>query len=156
MAIKVIIAPQEFKGALSALAAAEAIDRGVRAALPEAETVLVPVADGGDGTLDALVEGSGGRVFRSVVTGPLGQPLEARWGVMGDGQTAVIEMALASGLALVPPQRRNPSITTTRGTGEIIGEAPGSGIQPNRCWVGRQCHQRRRRRHGQRFGRQVP
>ena len=123
MAIKVIIAPQEFKGALSALAAAEAIERGVKAAMPEAETVLVPVADGGDGTLDALVEGSGGRVFRSVVTGPLGQPLEARWGVMGDGQTAVIEMALASGLALVPPQRRDPNITTTRGTGEIIAEA---------------------------------
>ena len=123
MAIKVIIAPQEFKGALSALAAAEAIERGVKAAMPEAETVLVPVADGGDGTLDALVEGSGGRVFRSVVTGPLGQPLEARWGVMGDGQTAVIEMALASGLALVPPQRRDPYITTTRGTGEIIAEA---------------------------------
>ena len=123
MAIKVIIAPQEFKGALSAMAAAKAIGRGVRAALPEAETVLVPVADGGDGTLDALVEGSGGRVFRSVVTGPLGQPLEARWGVMGDGQTAVIEMALTSGLALVPPLRRDPRITTTRGTGEIIGEA---------------------------------
>ncbi|MCH8107337.1 MAG: glycerate kinase [Chloroflexi bacterium] len=121
--MKVIIAPQEFKGALSALAAAEAIERGVKAAMPEAETVLVPVADGGDGTLDALVEGSGGRVFRSVVTGPLGQPLEARWGVMGDGQTAVIEMALASGLALVPPQRRDPYITTTRGTGEIIAEA---------------------------------
>ena len=105
------------------MAAAEAIERGVKAAMPEAETVLVPVADGGDGTLDALVEGSGGRVFRSVVTGPLGQPLEARWGVMGDGQTAVIEMALASGLALVPPQRRDPYITTTRGTGEIIAEA---------------------------------
>ena len=123
MAIKVLIAPQVFKGTLSAVAAAQAIDRGVRAALPEAETVLVPVADGGDGTLDALVEGSGGRVFLTVVTGPLGQPLEARWGVMGDGQTAVIEMALASGLALVPPQQRNPSIATTRGTGEIIGEA---------------------------------
>ena len=128
MAIKVIIAPQEFKGTLSALAAAEAIDRGVRAALPEAETVLVPVADGGDGTLDALVEGSGGRVFRSVVTGPLGQPLEALWGVMGDGHTAVVEMALASGLALVPPQLRNPSITTTRGTGEIINEALARGF----------------------------
>ena len=128
MGIKVIIAPQEFKGALSALAAAEAIDRGVRAALPEAETVLVPVADGGDGTLDALVEGSGGQIFRSVVTGPLGQPLEALWGVMGDGQTAVVEMALASGLALVPPQQRNPSITTTRGTGEIISEALARGF----------------------------
>ena len=123
MAIKVIIAPQEFKGALSALAAAEASERGGKAGMPEAATVVVPVADGGDGTLDALVEGSGGRVFRSVVTGPLGQPLEARWGVMGDGQTAVIEMALASGLALVPPQRRDPYITTTRGTGEIIAEA---------------------------------
>lgn len=121
--MKIVIAPQSFKGSISALEAAQAIARGVRAAEPGAETVLVPVADGGDGTLNALVDSTGGQTFRSLVTGPLGQPMEALWGVMGDGRTAVIEMARASGLALIPPRRRNPRITTTRGTGELIKEA---------------------------------
>ena len=121
--MKVIIAPQSFKGSVSALAAAKALQRGVLAAVPEANTVLVPVADGGDGTLDALVDSTNGQFFRSVVTGPLGQPIEAMWGVMGDGQTAVVEMARASGLALVPPKSRNPRLTTTHGTGQIIREA---------------------------------
>ena len=123
IAMKIIIAPQTFKGTVSALDAARAIERGVLAAVPDAETVLVPVADGGDGTLDALVDSTGGQVFRSTVTGPLGRPLEATWGVMGDGRTAVVEMARASGLALVPPRRRDPRITTTQGTGQIIKEA---------------------------------
>ena len=121
--MKIVIAPQTFKGTVSALGAARAIERGVLAVVPEAETVLVPVADGGDGTLDALVDSTGGKVFRSTVTGPLDRPLEATWGVMGDGQTAVVEMARASGLALVPPSRRDPRITTTQGTGQIIKEA---------------------------------
>ena len=123
VAMKVLIAPQGFKGGVSALEAARAIERGVRATTPEAETVLVPVADGGDGTLDALVDGTGGRLFRSTVAGPLGRPLQAAWGVMGDGETAVVEMALASGLALLPPSQRNPRDTTTQGTGEIMREA---------------------------------
>ena len=121
--MKVVIAPQGFKGGISGLEAAQAIARGVAAAVPEAETVLAPVADGGDGTLNALVDATGGQVFNRTVTGPLGQPLEAQWGVMGDGNTAVIEMARASGLALVPQRRRNPRITTTVGTGEILKEA---------------------------------
>ena len=121
--MKIVIAPQGFKATISGLDAARAIERGVQAALPGAETVLAPVADGGDGTMNALVDGTGGRVFTSTVTGPLGQPLEAQWGVMGDGRTAVIEMALASGLALVPQRRRNPRVTTTAGTGEILREA---------------------------------
>ena len=121
--MKVLIAPQGFKGGVSALEAARAIERGVRAAVPEAETVLVPVADGGDGTLNALVDGTGGQLFQSIVAGPLGRPLQAAWGVMGDGQTAVVEMALASGLALLPPPRRNPRTTTTLGSGEIMREA---------------------------------
>ena len=128
LAMKVVIAPQSFKGSISALEAAQAIARGVQAAEPSAETVLVPVADGGDGTLDALVYGTGGQTFRSTVTGPLGQPLEALWGVMGDGQTAVIEMARASGLALVSPRQRDPRTTTTRGTGELIKEALDQGF----------------------------
>ena len=121
--MKIVIAPQGFKAGISGLAAAEAIARGVAAVDPDAETVLAPVADGGDGTLNALVDATGGQVFTSTITGPLGQPLEARWGVMGDGSTAVIEMALASGLALVPQRRRNPRVTTTAGTGEILKEA---------------------------------
>lgn len=123
MGLKIIIAPQSFKGSVSGLVAAQAIARGVLAVEPTAVTVLVPVADGGDGTLDALVEGTGGQTFRSVVTGPLGQQVEASWGVMRDGQTAVIEMARASGLALLPPRKRNPRVATTRGTGELIKEA---------------------------------
>ena len=121
--MKIVIAPQGFKAGISGLEAARAIERGVTAAVPDAETVLAPVADGGDGTLNALVDGTGGQVFTSTVTGPLGQPLEAQWGVMGDGRTAVIEMALPSGIALVPQRRRNPRITTTAGTGELLKEA---------------------------------
>ncbi len=126
--MKVVIAPQGFKGGISGLDAAKAIARGVVAAVPGAETVLAPVADGGDGTLNALVDATGGQVFTSTVTGPLSQPLEAEWGVMGDGHTAVIEMARASGLALIPPSHRNPKITTTSGTGEILKEALDKGF----------------------------
>lgn len=121
--MKVVIAPQSFKGSVAALAAAQAIARGVRKAAPEAQTILAPVADGGDGTLDALVGNTGGQIFHSSVTGPLGDAVAAAWGVMGDGQTAVVEMAQASGLALLPPERRNPRTATTQGTGEIIREA---------------------------------
>ena len=120
--MKVVIAPQGFKGGISGLEAARAIARGVLAAVPDAETVLVPVADGGDGTLHALVDATGGQIFTSTVTGPINQQVEAQWGVMGDGRTAVIEMARASGLAIVPPRRRNPKVTTTLGTGQILKE----------------------------------
>ena len=121
--MKIVIAPQSFKGSVMALTAAEAIERGVLRATPDSETILVPVADGGDGTLEVLVNSTGGEIFRSIVTGPLGHAVEALWGVMGDGSTAVIEMARASGLAMVPHRRRNPRTTTTFGTGEIIREA---------------------------------
>ena len=121
--MKIVIAPQGFKGGISGLEAARAIARGVLAAVPDAETVLIPVADGGDGTLHALVDATGGEIFTSTVTGPINQQVEAQWGVMGDGCTAVIEMARASGLAMVPPRRRNPKVTTTLGTGEILKEA---------------------------------
>ena len=127
--MKIVIAPQSFKGSVMALTAAEAIERGVRKASPAAETVLVPVADGGDGTLEVLVNSTGGEIFRSIVTGPLGHAVEASWGVMGDGSTAVIEMARASGLAMVPHRRRNPRTSTTFGTGEIIREALDRGYE---------------------------
>ena len=114
--------------------AARAIARGVLKADPDAETVLLPVADGGDGTLHALVDATGGEILTSTVTGPINQQVEAQWGVMGDGHTAVIEMARASGLAMVPPRRRNPKVTTTLGTGQILKEAIERGF--NRVIVG--------------------
>ena len=119
----VVIAPQSFKGSVSGPDAARAIQEGVLRVFSDAETDLVPVADGGDGTLDALVEATSGRTFSSRVSGPLRQPVRARWGVMGDGKTAVIEMAQASGLALLPYKDRNPRHTTTYGTGQLIKRA---------------------------------
>jgi len=121
--MKVVVAPDSFKECLSAEAVARAIGRGVRAAAPDAEVVEVPMADGGEGTVRALVAATGGTLHRATVTGPLGEPVEAEFGLLGDGATAVIEMAAASGLPLVPPSRRDPTRTTTRGTGELIGAA---------------------------------
>jgi glycerate 2-kinase len=127
--VKVVVAPNSFKGSLSALAVAEAIERGVLAVFPGAEVVKVPIADGGDGTVDALVVATGGRVQEAEVHGPLGEPVRARWGVLGGGGAAVIEMAAASGLPLVPPDRRDPRVTSTRGTGELIRAALDAGIR---------------------------
>ena len=109
MSLRIVIAPQAFKQSVAARAAAIAIQRGVQQAIPDAATTLVPVADGGDGTLAALIDTTAGQYFTTSVTGPLGDAITAQWGVMGDGQTAVIEMALASGLALIPDDRRNPA-----------------------------------------------
>ncbi len=97
--------------------------------LPDAETVLVPVADGGDGTLETLVDGSGGSVRTTLVTGPLGERREALWGAMGDGVTAVVEMARTSGLALVPIDARDPLNSTTFGLGEAIMAALDEGFR---------------------------
>ena len=129
LAMKIVIAPQTFKGSISAMDAATAMESGVLEILPDAETVLVPVADGGDGTLETLVEGSGGEIRSVEVTGPIGERLVAEWGAMGDGTTAVIEMARTSGLALVPTHRRDPLTATTYGFGEAILAALDSGFR---------------------------
>ena len=121
--MKIVIAPQAFKGSVSALEAARAMSEGVLRVLGDAETVLVPVADGGDGTLETLVESTDGEVRASEVTGPLGERVEAKWGAMGDGLTAVIEMARTSGLALVPVEKRDPLVATTYGLGEVVRHA---------------------------------
>ncbi|HEV3121290.1 MAG TPA: glycerate kinase [Isosphaeraceae bacterium] len=118
--MKVVIAPDKFKGSLSAAQAAEAMSRGVLAACAGAQVDRVPMADGGEGTVDALVSATGGRFHDATVTGPLGEPVRARFGLLGDGRTAVIEMAAASGLVLVPPRQRDPRKTSTRGTGELL------------------------------------
>jgi len=127
--MKVVVAPDKFKGSLSASQAAEAIARGILAADPKAQVDRVPMADGGEGTVEALVAATHGRFLEARVTGPLGSPVQARYGLLGDGRTAVIEMAAASGLALVPPGRRDPSRTTTRGTGELLLAAIAAGAK---------------------------
>jgi glycerate kinase len=118
--MKVVVAPDKFKGSLTASEAATALARGVARAVPDAEIDRAPMADGGEGTVEALVEATGGAYREALVCGPLGEPVRARYGMLGDSRTAVIEMAAASGLALVPAARRDPSITTTRGTGELL------------------------------------
>ena len=120
---KIVIAPDSFKECLAAEEVAAAMARGVRAAAPGAEVVCVPMADGGEGTVRALVAATGGALHHATVSGPLGEAVDAEFGVLGDGTTAVIEMAAASGLPLVPLGRRDPTRTTTRGTGELIRAA---------------------------------
>ena len=129
MALRIVISPQAFKHSIGAREAALAIQRGVLRAAPDADTILIPVADGGDGTLSALIDTTGGSYRDATVTGPLGEPQAARWGVMGDGETAVIEMALASGLALIPDHRRDPRRATTYGTGELMRAALDDGYR---------------------------
>ena len=121
--MKIVIAPDSFKESLSAREAAEAVRRGVLRVVPDAQTLLVPMADGGEGTVQSLVDATGGRIEMIAATGPLGESVQARFGILGDGKTAVIEMAAASGLPLVPPEKRDPRITTTAGTGDMIRAA---------------------------------
>jgi glycerate kinase len=121
--LKVVIAPQGFKGNLSALQVSRAVDQGIRRALPGVVTSLVPMADGGEGTAQALIDALGGSLVPAAVTGPVGERVTANWGFLADGVTAVIEMALASGLGLVPPEKRNPELATTYGTGELVRHA---------------------------------
>lgn len=121
--MKIVIAPDSFKGSLSAGEVAAAIEEGIRRVFPRAEVRKVPLADGGEGTVRTLVEATGGKIEEVKVTGPLGKRVKANYGILRDGKTAVIEMAAASGLPLVPPRRRDPSRTTTYGTGELIKAA---------------------------------
>jgi glycerate kinase len=127
--MKIVIAPDSFKGNLNAMQAARAIEAGIRRVLPEADCVKVPMADGGEGTVQSLVDGSGGRFIRRRVTGPAGRRVSARYGMLADRRTAVIEMAAASGLPLVSGRARNPLKTTTRGTGELIIDALDKGAR---------------------------
>ena len=118
--MRVVIAPDKFKGSLTALEAAEAMARGLSRVESSAEIDRVPIADGGEGTVAALVAATGGSYRTVTVTGPLGDPVVASFGLLGDGRTAVLEMASASGLWLVPPALRDPLRATTRGTGQLL------------------------------------
>ena len=127
--MKIVIAPQGFKGNLTALQVARAIEKGIKRVVPDARTAIKPMADGGEGTVQALVDATGGKMMTTEVTGPLGERVTARWGILSDKVTAAIEMAAASGLPLVPPEKRNPLVTTTYGTGELVLAALDNGCR---------------------------
>ena len=128
--MKVVAAPDKFKGCLSAVVVAHAIAAGLRSADPALEIDPCPMADGGEGTVATLVAATAGRIERRTVTGPLpGTTVEADFGILGDHKTAVVEMASASGLALLRPEQRNPLRTTTYGTGELLAAAAKLGVE---------------------------
>jgi len=121
--MKIVVAPDSFKESLKAKEVALAIEEGIRKVFPKAQVVKVPLADGGEGMVEVLVEARKGKIIKKRVTSPLGRRIDAHFGILEDGLTAVVEMAQASGLWLVPEKERNPLITTTYGTGELIKEA---------------------------------
>src|SRR3989475_7257993 len=127
--MRILIAPQSLKGSLTAAEAGQAIATGAKSVFPEAEITIIPVADGGEGTVQALVDATSGSLVQRTVTGPLGTPVAAFFGLLGDGHTAAIEMAACAGLPLVPPDQRDPRITTTYGVGELIREALDAGCR---------------------------
>ena len=119
--MKIVIASDSFKGSLTSAEVAQAATRGIKANYPDCEVVAVHVADGGEGTVEAIVEALGGEIITANVSDPLGRPIAARYGMVGD--KAIIEMAAASGLTLLRPEERNPWLTSTYGTGELIIDA---------------------------------
>lgn len=126
---KYVLAPDSFKESMTAKEVCEAMSKGIKKADPTADIISVSMADGGEGTVDSLVDATQGEKIPVVVTGPLGQKVKTYYGLLGDGKTAVIEMAKASGLEMVPKQKRNPLITTTYGTGELVKDALKHGVR---------------------------
>lgn len=127
--MKIVLAPDSFKGSLTSLQAATAFEKGIRRVLPKAHCIKIPMADGGEGTVQALVDATGGKIIRKKVTGPIGESVTARYGLLADGETAIIEMAQASGLPLLTTQQMNPMKTTTYGTGELMLAAARRGVK---------------------------
>ncbi|MEH3024100.1 MAG: glycerate kinase [Pseudomonas oryzihabitans] len=127
--MKIVIAPDSFKESLSAAGVARALARGLRQALPDAELIECPLGDGGEGTLDAVLAATSGEGRRARVTGPLGEPVTARWGWLTEQRTAFVEMASASGLELVSRARRDVLAATSRGTGELLRAALDAGAE---------------------------
>lgn len=121
--MKFVIAPDSFKESMSAHDACVAMEKGIREVFPTAECVKIPMADGGEGTVEALVAHTGGRIMETEVIGPTGQKVVAKYGISGDGHTAIMEMASASGIQLVAKQDRNPLHTTSYGTGQLLQHA---------------------------------
>ncbi len=126
--LKVIVAPNSFKGSLSASQAAAAIARGVREARPDADVVEIPVADGGEGTVEALVSARKGTYQSVEVEGPLGDPVHATCGLIDDGRTGVVELASASGLTQIPTEKRDPRKASTYGFGQLLEAVRKQGV----------------------------
>ena len=127
--MKVVVAIDSFKGSLTSLEAGEAVQAGIRLAMPDAQVLVRPLADGGEGTAQALTLGMGGRVEKAWVTGPAGRPVECAYGILDESGTAIIEMSGAAGITLVTGEERNPMHTTTYGVGEVIKDAIGKGCR---------------------------
>lgn len=127
--MKIVIAPDSFKESLTALEVATAIETGFKRVFPDAEYIKLPMADGGEGTVQSLVDATHGKLIECDVTAPLGDKVKSFFGLSGDGKTAIIEMAAASGLHLVAPEKRNPLLTTSYGTGELIKQALDLGVE---------------------------
>jgi glycerate kinase len=127
--MNILAAPDSFKGSLTALEVSENIKKGIKNFDQNINVDLLPMADGGEGTVQSLVDATDGEIIKKEVTGPLGENVEAFYGILGDQETAVIEMAAASGLPLIPPAKRNPLKTTTYGTGELIASALDHGVK---------------------------
>ncbi len=127
--MKIIIAPDSFKGSLSSIEVADAVEKGIKAIDSSIEIVKIPMADGGEGTVESLINYSGGEIVHLNVSNPLGDKITAYYGLLGDGKTAIMEMARASGLPLIPEEKRNPLKTTTFGTGELIRDALDKGCK---------------------------
>lgn len=121
--MKIVIAPDSFKESMTAKEACESIEKGMISIFPNAEFIKVPMADGGEGTTQSLVDATNGKIYTVQTTGPLGEKVNSYFGILGDNKTAIIEMATTSGLELVPRSKRNPFYTTTYGTGELIKKA---------------------------------
>ena len=121
--MKIVIAPDSFKGNLSSLQVARAIEKGIHRVLPAAKCTTVPMADGGEGTVRSMLDALGGKYVNRRVCGPDTEKVRARYGLLADGNTAVIEMAEASGLPLVSSEKKNPMTATSYGTGELIVDA---------------------------------
>ncbi len=127
--MKIVIATDSLKGSLTSLEAGQAIKQGIHRAIPDAEVSVRPIADGGEGTVEALVLGMNGKNVRVTVTGPLGSSVECAYGILEESKTAIIEMSGAAGITLVPPLDRNPLHTTTYGVGEVIKDAISRGCR---------------------------
>ena len=127
--MNIVLAPDSFKGSLSANQAAEAMAMGIHSFSKTIETVTIPVADGGEGTVESLVRSTNGQIVNHIVENPLGRPVEARYGVLGDKETCVIEIAEASGLTLLSNEERNPLAASSYGTGQLINHALDAGFR---------------------------
>lgn len=127
--MKIVLAPDSFKESMTAKETCIAIEKGLRKVIPDLECISVPMADGGEGTTQSLVDATEGEFYSVEVTGPLGEKRNARFGILGDKKTAILEMAAASGLELVPREKRDATKTTTYGTGELIKAALDKGVE---------------------------